>query len=58
MVLTPDEHQADLYRADLEPNMPPGAALAFAHGLNAHFNLLDPRDDLDRAESAKPYCTH
>jgi ketol-acid reductoisomerase len=47
MVLTPDEHQADLYRADLEPNMRPGAALAFAHGLNVHFNLLDPREDLD-----------
>jgi ketol-acid reductoisomerase len=47
MVLTPDEHQADLYRTDLEPNMRPGAALAFAHGLNVHFNLLDPRDDLD-----------
>ena len=47
MVLTPDERQADLYRSDLEPNMRPGAALAFAHGLNVHFNLLDPRDDLD-----------
>jgi ketol-acid reductoisomerase len=47
MVLTPDEHQAEFYRADLEANMRPGAALAFAHGLNVHFNLLDPRDDLD-----------
>ena len=27
--------------------MKPGAALAFAHGLNVHFNLLDPRPDID-----------
>ena len=27
--------------------MKQGAALAFAHGLNVHFNLLDPRPDLD-----------
>ena len=47
MVLTPDEGQGDLYRADLGPNMKQGAALAFAHGLNVHFNLLDPRPDLD-----------
>ncbi len=47
MVLTPDEGQGDLYREALGPNMKPGAALAFAHGLNVHFNLLDPRPDID-----------
>jgi ketol-acid reductoisomerase len=47
MVLTPDEGQGDLYRDKLGPNMKPGAALAFAHGLNVHFNLLDPRPDID-----------
>ena len=47
MVLTPDEIQGDLYREKLGPNMKPGAALAFAHGLNVHFNLLDPRSDID-----------
>ncbi|MBL6078794.1 ketol-acid reductoisomerase [Belnapia sp. T18] len=47
MVLTPDELQGDLYREALGPNMKEGAALAFAHGLNVHFNLLDPRPDLD-----------
>src|SRR5271154_1679503 len=47
MVLTPDEGQGDLYREKLGPNMKPGAALAFAHGLNVHFNLLDPRPDID-----------
>ena len=47
MVLTPDEGQGDLYRDKLAPNMRPGSALAFAHGLNIHFNLLDPRPDID-----------
>ena len=47
MVLTPDEGQGDLYREKLHANMKPGAALAFAHGLNVHFNLLDPRSDID-----------
>jgi ketol-acid reductoisomerase len=47
MVLTPDELQADLYNHDLKPNMREGAALAFAHGLNIHFHLIEPRSDLD-----------
>jgi ketol-acid reductoisomerase len=47
MILTPDELQADLYRNDLAPNMKQGAALAFAHGLNIHFRLIEPRPDLD-----------
>ena len=47
MILTPDEGQGDLYRDHLAPNLKQGAALAFAHGLNIHFNLIDPRPDLD-----------
>src|SRR6266699_2041754 len=47
MVLTPDELQSDIYTADLGPNMRPGSALAFAHGLNVHFNLISPRADID-----------
>ncbi len=47
MILTPDELQGDLYRDHLGPNMKPGAALAFAHGLNIHFNLIEPRADID-----------
>jgi ketol-acid reductoisomerase len=43
MVLTPDELQGDLYRDHLHANLKDGAAIAFAHGLNVHFNLLDPR---------------
>ncbi|MBI2254346.1 MAG: ketol-acid reductoisomerase [Proteobacteria bacterium] len=47
MILTPDELQAKLYAEDLAPNMRQGAALAFAHGLNIHFKLIEPRADLD-----------
>ncbi|MBI1181542.1 MAG: ketol-acid reductoisomerase [Alphaproteobacteria bacterium] len=47
MVLTPDEHQAGLYADDLAANMKQGAALMFAHGLNIHFRLIEPRPDLD-----------
>jgi ketol-acid reductoisomerase len=47
MMLTPDELQGDLYRADLAGNLKRGAALMFAHGLNIHFNLIEPRADLD-----------
>src|SRR3954447_1747073 len=47
MMLTPDELQGDIYREHLHANMKQGAALLFAHGLNVHFNLLEPRKDLD-----------
>ena len=47
MMLTPDELQADIYREHLHDNMKKGAALMFAHGLNVHFNLIEPRADLD-----------
>src|SRR6058998_2092417 len=42
MMLTPDELQGDIYREQLHGNMKQGAALLFAHGLNVHFNLIDP----------------
>src|SRR5438309_3558608 len=47
MMLTPDELQADIYARDLAQNMKNGAALMFAHGLNVHFNLIEPRKDID-----------
>jgi ketol-acid reductoisomerase len=47
MVVTPDELQAALWRDDLRNNMKKGAALAFAHGFNIHFNLIEPRPDID-----------
>ncbi|MDZ5646212.1 MULTISPECIES: ketol-acid reductoisomerase [Nitrospirillum] len=47
MILTPDELQADLYRDELAANLRQGAAIAFGHGLNVHFRLIEPRPDLD-----------
>ncbi len=47
MILAPDEHQAAIYADDLHANLKPGAAIAFAHGLNVHFGLIEPRDDID-----------
>ncbi len=47
MVVTPDELQRALYLDHLAPNLKQGAALAFAHGLNIHFGLIEPRPDLD-----------
>ena len=47
MMLTPDELQAGIWEKDLKPNMKQGAALFFAHGLNIHFNLIEPRPDMD-----------
>jgi ketol-acid reductoisomerase len=47
MILAPDEHQAAIYDTDLKGNLKPGAALAFAHGLNVHFGLIEPPADID-----------
>ena len=47
MMLTPDELQADIYSDEIAANIRPGAAIAFAHGLNVHFNLIEPRSDID-----------
>ena len=47
MILAPDEHQARLYSEVIEPNIKKGAALAFAHGFNVHYEQILPRKDLD-----------
>jgi ketol-acid reductoisomerase len=47
MILAPDEHQAAIYAEDIHANLKPGSALAFAHGLNVHFGLIEPRADID-----------
>lgn len=47
MILAPDEHQAAIWADDLKDNMRPGSAIAFAHGLNIHFGLIEPGPDLD-----------
>ena len=47
MVLTPDESQSELWESDLRPTMREGTAMAFAHGFNINFNLIEPRPDMD-----------
>ena len=47
MMLTPDEHQRDIYSNEVEPNIKEGSAIAFAHGFNIHFGLIEARSDLD-----------
>ncbi len=47
MILVPDEQQPDVYNNDIAPNIKQGAALAFAHGFNIHYNQIVPRADLD-----------
>ena len=45
MILLPDQYQAAVYKKDVEPNLKPGAALAFAHGFNIHYGYIKPSED-------------
>ncbi|MBE9563524.1 MAG: ketol-acid reductoisomerase, partial [Proteobacteria bacterium] len=47
MVLAPDEHQAKIYRDSIAPNIKAGAALAFAHGFNIHYEQIEPAKNID-----------
>jgi ketol-acid reductoisomerase len=47
MILLPDETMAGIFHAEVAPNLKKGAALAFAHGFNIHYNQIVPRADLD-----------
>jgi len=47
MVLLPDENMAEIYHAEVAPHLKKGAALAFAHGFNIHYNQIVPSKDLD-----------
>ncbi len=47
MILAPDELQRDIYNNDIAPNIRDGAALLFAHGLNVHFRLIEPKTSID-----------
>ena len=47
MMTMPDELQAETYRAHIHEHLRDGAAIAFAHGLNIHFNLIEPRPEVD-----------
>jgi len=47
MMCAPDELQADIYRDHIADNIKDGAAIAFAHGLNVHFSLIEPKISID-----------
>jgi ketol-acid reductoisomerase len=47
MILLPDETMPDVYHADIAKNLKSGAALAFAHGFNIHYNQIVPPADVD-----------
>ena len=47
MILLPDENIPEVYNKEVAPNIKAGAALAFAHGFNVHYNQVVPRHDID-----------
>ena len=47
MFTMPDELQADTYKKYVHDNIRDGAAMAFAHGLNIHFGLIEPKPGVD-----------
>ena len=47
MFTMPDELQADTYKKYVHDNIREGAAIAFAHGLNVHFGLIEPKAGID-----------
>src|SRR5215831_11926312 len=46
-ILVPDHVQKEVWDADVAPNLAPGAAILFAHGLNVHFGRIAPPEDHD-----------
>lgn len=47
MILAPDEIQGALYEEEIASNLAPGNALAFGHGFNIHFDVIQPPSDVD-----------
>ncbi|WP_086244672.1 ketol-acid reductoisomerase [Campylobacter devanensis] len=47
MILTPDELQADIFKAEIEPNLKSGSAIAFGHGFNIHYGQIVPPKGID-----------
>ena len=47
MILLPDENQPAVYKNEIAPNLKEGAALAFAHGFNIHYNQIVPPKNVD-----------
>ena len=45
MILAPDQYQRTIWANDIEPNIKPGTAVAFAHGFNIHYGYIKPSED-------------
>ena len=46
-LLLPDERQAAVYTAEIEPQLQEGNVLSFSHGFNIHYNQIVPPADVD-----------
>lgn len=46
-VMVSDEAHRDLWREEIAPNVRPGAAVIFAHGLSVRFGLVTPGPEID-----------
>jgi ketol-acid reductoisomerase len=47
MILIPDQHQAKVYKAEIEPQLSAGKMLMFAHGFAIRFNWIVPPKNVD-----------
>jgi ketol-acid reductoisomerase len=47
VLLIPDQHQRQVYAAEVAPHMTPGKALGFGHGFNIHYGQITPPDGVD-----------
>jgi ketol-acid reductoisomerase len=46
-ILVPDEHQARVYKSEIERFLTKGKALVFSHGFNIHFGQIVPPSNVD-----------
>ncbi len=46
-MLVPDERQAAVYAAEIEPHLEEGDALSFSHGFNIHYSQILPPANVD-----------
>jgi len=47
MMLVPDEYAADIYKAEVAPNIKKGIYIGFAHGFNIHFGQIVPPKEVN-----------
>ncbi|CAM3652104.1 ketol-acid reductoisomerase [Kibdelosporangium persicum] len=47
MLLAPDTKQKKIYDEEIAPNLQPGNAIAFGHGFNIRYGLIQPSKDID-----------